>query len=999
MATPHATGVVERRAHATLQESKIPLPLSPLTFHRAPGSSTDATCKVSGSSDMHAIHPVKHSARAHRALLHSPTATGAGEFSLRHSGQSAGPDAMAARVLHSWAKGDRKYTDHLRVHPTGGLVAIDVLERENAATASAPRNSRKLSLRNSLGRKPLTLTVPSNSNKNAFDYPFSPASIILHDSNSISSPSSATKSGFSSAISNPSPSTIYTPESPLNKPLPRRPRSPSSPALSTVAELPTFTPSPTAPAILTPLKIQIAMGLAEYGRPVQMEGFDIQRPRTTTGVTPATRQHRRNRSENLKPMRDPRDPRDVSPTPLPLFARSRTVVHPAQGGSHDRVPVDSTRQPTTHLGSPLPVTKKRTASGSLPVQPPVPAKDAPHGANSRSNQGRKDRDIELEAIRIERDYYSHSLRETQTKIETALTQLSKSQVNERMLKAQIDALEGRLEDANSQRVDAFEQNMFLEEKLQHLLLKDNSGPLPRIERFTINTDTAKLRDAEQHIASLEKQLQATRQEGGLRSIVTALTGQIDQFQKSVKEKDTYIQALEQQNNNFRFHLENLQQRHHSTLKTNEALRAAQAAQKDLVEAQQASAAQLTHLETRSVELETQLHNVQAEKDQIAGLLHVEIRRQAAVVNNFEYPNASPLSQMSETERAIEEVKARVGSFMAKNGATSAHDPSKSTEERIADLEKEVAYHIKDIVLYKLDVKGYKKDLRRANAKVKKLIEAEATRQTLSPAGTAPSPSPSFASTATSSGPGSAYPTTPSPGPYNAITRSTFAITPEPLPRPEHQPTAPVIVPTISVRARTPTPKRTKRAVTPPPASSFQKFASSTPTTPTTPTAPQTVIPPPIARQRSMTGPVRSSSAGQTRPRGSSSVPPSPMWPHHSRQHSEPPLSMSGSSHEYVVEIGDRSPIVQNASSQTAMAPSNWHMVQQMHEHQRAKGVGEQQEYIQAQAHMQQTPQQQEQQRKGSATSRNSAQGWPDVPGGGLPPVQMWKDSNKKAVGA
>lgn len=542
-----------------------------------------------------------------------------------------------------------------------------------------------------------------------------------------------------------------------------------------------------------------------------------------------------------------------------------------------------------------------------------------------------------DVVQVERDTLAHTLSETQGQIEAALTQLSRSQASERMLKAQLSALEARLEDSNSQRVDALEQNLFLEERLRHVSKVQNTSAVAAMEQESLveSRPLSKLLQAEERIALLEQQL-AAAQQCDLTPVVTELTDRLRYHEKFALEKDSYIQALLEQNNAFRAQLEACASRLHTVTEKNKTLEAAASTNIGLLEAQVSTTTRLTHLERIAAEQEAQLNKATAEKAQLSGLLEGEVRRQAAMTNNLEHPNASQLGAFSDTEQTILDVKGKVSKKAAQDVPAAGPE---SPEQQIKRLQKEIDYHVQDIVLYKLDVKGYRKDLKRANAKIKKLTDAEPSRP-FAAKNVAPSASPSLScvSAATSSAPTSAYPTSPSPGTQGAPKMGPFPPPPGLFAVP--LPTAELPDPYAHINGH-----HSGRS-TP---GSIGKSASSTPSTPTRAAAVQS---PPATRQRSHTGPARQFTARKPVPDNAAPT------PSHQRARSDvsPAVQPVEADSRALVDRGNRSDDVKGRSRNGNAPP---------------RAI----ESHQGEAKAQDKP-------------RNSLGAYGDVPNGGLPPMQM-----------
>ncbi|KAF1808370.1 hypothetical protein P152DRAFT_462644 [Eremomyces bilateralis CBS 781.70] len=399
---------------------------------------------------------------------------------------------------------------------------------------------------------------------------------------------------------------------------------------------------------------------------------------------------------------------------------------------------------------------------------------------------------DAEAIRNERNLLKKAAEELREHIEAALSQMSKCQANEKASQNTASRLEAHLEEANAQKLDVLEHNHELQ-----IALRERDRKLKELH-------------------AENRTLKKTQEGDGV----------------GLKKVDSLQQVSEAV---------------HSRLQ--DEFRVASTRVKDL--------------ERRLADAETKAKVLQTEKDQVTALLHNEIRRQTFQTNQ-EYPVSSPLGAKTDLAASIAEVQARVQDMITSTESGTTYNAPYQTEtdpmKRIAQLEKEIDYHLKDIVLYKLDVKGYRKDLRRANSKIQKLKQhlgsgpamsqqpsitsINSTSTTTTTASSASSPSTTSKAAAMGLGlsiaTSSHIPTVlPRSDDGHAFTGTSFpdpGPSSHPRPYPHHPTSHPASIHRIPFVPTTHDPppaaahntKRTFRPVTPPPASSFQAFASRSP---------------------------------------------------------------------------------------------------------------------------------------------------------------------------
>ena len=195
------------------------------------------------------------------------------------------------------------------------------------------------------------------------------------------------------------------------------------------------------------------------------------------------------------------------------------------------------------------------------------------------------------------------------------------------------------------------------------------------------------------------------------STVAELTFKLEDAQRTITEKDRYIEELECQNEDLSKEMDLLRDDRAKLSDTNNALQSMRTPQP-----------RLNQLERKIAEQKEEHRAIKAESDKYLQLLYTELRRTANEVHKREHPASGLLDKRTNVKKAMADVQANAEKHVANE---LYPDPSRTPEYRVEELEQEIKYHLKDIVLYKLDVKGYKKDLKRAQAKIKQLTEAAA----------------------------------------------------------------------------------------------------------------------------------------------------------------------------------------------------------------------------------------------------------------------------------
>lgn len=331
---------------------------------------------------------------------------------------------------------------------------------------------------------------------------------------------------------------------------------------------------------------------------------------------------------------------------------------------------------------------------------------------------------ETDAIRNERDKFERDFKDTRSKHEAIVEELSVANVTVEVTENRLHAVEARLEEANEQKVDVLEHNNDLQEQMVAMqkqiagLSKEISELRTRPDQATINAVRRQSIEIQARNHALEEQIRAKGGRTDLASIVADLKFRLDDADRVKKEKDSQIAEL---GSTIAKLQDELKQKRESY--QNMTALSQQAQQKLMSETQQ-STIRITELQGKVSGAEKERRTAQAERDKFEQLLLAEFRRTAIEIHGRQHPAEPLLAKKMDVDGAVAQIRQKA-ELALKEGAEKSK-PSydgadyDDEEKKIRDLEREVEYYLKDIVLYKLDVKGYKKDLRKAQARIQEL---------------------------------------------------------------------------------------------------------------------------------------------------------------------------------------------------------------------------------------------------------------------------------------
>ncbi|TKX22973.1 hypothetical protein C1H76_5009 [Elsinoe australis] len=117
-----------------------------------------------------------------------------------------------------------------------------------------------------------------------------------------------------------------------------------------------------------------------------------------------------------------------------------------------------------------------------------------------------------------------------------------------------------------------------------------------------------------------------------------------------------------------------------------------------------------------------VRKLEAERDQLSGLLSTEIRRSARQsAKGEEFQGLGRLERWDSVSSRMSTLRGKPSSISLNSSDSNKHAACEEVLDKARQgYEEEIRGLVKEIVLYKLDIKGYKKDLRKANTALKML---------------------------------------------------------------------------------------------------------------------------------------------------------------------------------------------------------------------------------------------------------------------------------------
>jgi hypothetical protein len=295
-----------------------------------------------------------------------------------------------------------------------------------------------------------------------------------------------------------------------------------------------------------------------------------------------------------------------------------------------------------------------------------------------------------------------------------------------------EAQKKQLQDTQSQLNEARKQNTILEEELRKLSPQSELPSRVAEMAFRIEAMQAELAARDERIATLESQ------NDSLTSIDAQFLAQ-----------DAHIVSLEAKVSSLTTDLATLASNPPPSTTSSSSTKTAVAttttttapSPSSTPSTPRDSAAELGAMRRMIEQMDKARREVIAEKEKLSALLYAELRRVVVEEHERKHPSLPFLMQKPELEAAIAVVRARAEVYVREHN--NKHGPAEGEKEGerdgreedeeegeedmrtvMGDLQKEIEYYLNDIVLYKLDVKGYKKDLRRAEKRIRELMEQQ-----------------------------------------------------------------------------------------------------------------------------------------------------------------------------------------------------------------------------------------------------------------------------------
>ncbi|KAF2201518.1 hypothetical protein GQ43DRAFT_471704 [Delitschia confertaspora ATCC 74209] len=330
-------------------------------------------------------------------------------------------------------------------------------------------------------------------------------------------------------------------------------------------------------------------------------------------------------------------------------------------------------------------------------------------------------------------------RELQQRLEEAVQERAESHEKvERLEKAEkalqntIDHLEGRLQIANIDKVDAQEHlhNLQAHRSPYDPLpakLQLQTGPGAHASISTVFSSGA----TSSPLSAKDSQSPTTigafvARIGQLEQQIEQKDDRINTLDKQVCQKDDQIKTLEKQNKRLRDNFDQLANEREILNQVHRKLEYNADLQNELLGKTRECNAHVEHIEQLRAAI-LQREHVIAEKEKAIRmterqlehhklLLQADIRRYAksavhSHVQEEPLPELGTLASKDDVDRWIERLQRR----LKKEESDSPNElpaPAKDLESQIVDLKKEIDFYVREIIYFKLDIKGYKSDIRK-----------------------------------------------------------------------------------------------------------------------------------------------------------------------------------------------------------------------------------------------------------------------------------------------
>ncbi|KAF2175593.1 hypothetical protein K469DRAFT_702118 [Zopfia rhizophila CBS 207.26] len=308
-----------------------------------------------------------------------------------------------------------------------------------------------------------------------------------------------------------------------------------------------------------------------------------------------------------------------------------------------------------------------------------------------------------------------TLQKTMLEWQEKVEQLSKS---EKALQNTVDNLEQRLEMANIEKVDVQEQ-LF---NLQH---QRSPFDLTRSRLQVTTTSPTGRQSAHTSMSTVFSSGAAGSptnhaNESQEPTTLAAFITHIERLQDQIKQKDSRITELEQENEHLELNFSVLARDHKEVSKANDRLELHSDIQARLLKKTKETDIHIEQLRTAIIERESiigekekSLRMAERQLEHHKLLLHAEIRRHATMslladVHVDPLPDLTSLASKDDIDRWTERLQKR----LKKTKSNADGDSSNDLKAQIDDLRREVDFYVREIIYYKLDIKGYKSDIKK-----------------------------------------------------------------------------------------------------------------------------------------------------------------------------------------------------------------------------------------------------------------------------------------------
>jgi hypothetical protein len=197
------------------------------------------------------------------------------------------------------------------------------------------------------------------------------------------------------------------------------------------------------------------------------------------------------------------------------------------------------------------------------------------------------------------------------------------------------------------------------------------------------------------------------------STLAAFVAHIERLQDQVREKDVYITELEEDREQLRQRLNQLEQEHNEIALQSDI-------QNQLLRKTQRTDSYIERLRTAIIdresiigEKEKTIHAVERQLEYHKLLLQAEIRRHAAMklhvaAEDDPLPDLSTLARREDIDRWVSKLNERLKRAQSGSEGVSTDAP----EAQVESLRQEIDFYVREIIFFKLDIKGYKSDIRK-----------------------------------------------------------------------------------------------------------------------------------------------------------------------------------------------------------------------------------------------------------------------------------------------